>query len=46
MKHNAGHQNEVVDVLSKRAQLLVILRIKVTGFEELQPLYAIDEGFQ
>lgn len=33
-------------MLSKRAQLLTILRTKVIDFEELQLLYATDEDFK
>lgn len=46
LKHKSKVQNKVVYALSKRADLLITMRTKVVGFEQLKELYEIDKDFQ
>ncbi|GJY83360.1 transposon ty3-I gag-pol polyprotein [Tanacetum coccineum] len=42
----AGDQNKLADALSQRAELLVILKTEIIGFEHMKDLYAHDEDFK
>ena len=39
LKHRSGNSNKVVDVISRRQNLLIEMIIEVVGFEELKHLY-------
>jgi len=39
LKHKAGAENKVVDVLSRRVMILVATSVEVTGFERLREEY-------
>lgn len=45
MIHKSGVDNKVVDALSGCVALLIELRIKLVGFEELKKQYSEDEDF-
>ncbi len=42
LKHKAGSENRVADALSRRAHVLTLLAVTVTGFEELKRCYSGD----
>lgn len=44
IKNTTGRLNRVADALS-RTQLLTVLQTKVTSFQKLKDLYAIDNFF-
>lgn len=45
LKHKSRKHNKVVDALSRKGELLVILQTEITGFEQLKDLYAKDDDF-
>lgn len=44
-KHKAGEQNTVADTLSRRHELLIVLYIIVSSFDNLPTMYEDDEDF-
>ena len=44
-KYNEGKSNVVVDALSRRAYLLVMVDARILGFEHIQGLYEFDNDF-
>ena len=45
MKLKSGAQNRVVDVLSRIAKLLGVLKMDVVSFDALKDLYTSDPNF-
>jgi len=45
LKHKAGSENRVADAFSRRAHVLTLLAVAVTGFEELKRCYSGDPDF-
>ena len=39
LKHRSGKSNRVVDALSRRLLLLIVMQVEVIGFDELKNLY-------
>ena len=45
LRHKVGVLNKVADALSRKAQLLSIMKIQVIGFESFKDLYVTDSQF-
>ena len=45
LKHRSGRSNKVVDALSRRQLLLIVMQVEVVGFDELKNLYPEDANF-
>ena len=45
LKHRSGRSNWVVDALSGRQLLLIVMQVEVVGFDELKNLYQEDPNF-
>ena len=43
--HNVGTKNKVVDVLSERENLLIMIKQEVVRFDEVWGMYETDENF-
>ena len=45
LKHISGRSNRVVDALSRRQLFLIVMEVKVVGFDELKNLYPEEPYF-
>ena len=45
LKHRSGRSNRVVDVLSMKQLLLIVMQVEVVGFDEFKNLYPEDPDF-
>ena len=46
VKHRARVENKAVDALSRRVSLLLVMSVKVTGFEQLKDDYESCPDFR
>ena len=46
LKHRSRRSNNVVDALSRRQLLLVVMQVEVVGFYELKNMYPKDPNFE
>ena len=45
LKHRSGKSHRVADALSRRQLFLIVMQVKVVGFDELKNLYPEDPDF-
>ena len=45
IKRKSGVTNQVADALSKRRSLLIEMKVKVLGFDEMKELYDTNPNF-
>ena len=45
LEHRSGRCNRVVDALSRRQLLLIVMQVEVVGFHEIKNMYPKDPNF-